>query len=99
MARSVHHMATQSQLGSFATTKFISEDPLLGVVSSHHWAMLRSHPRVSPTIPPPPPARTGRSHVVTRAPGGLGEAAFTRDGSVDRPPEDAPAWPPPAPCH
>lgn len=52
MARSVHHMATQSQLGSFATTKFISEDPLLGVVSSHRWAMLRSHPRVSPTVPP-----------------------------------------------
>lgn len=89
--------ASQSQLGSFAATKFIPEDPLLGAVSSHRWMMLCSHPRISPTVPSTSSARTGRSHVVAHAPGGLGEAAFTRDGSVAGPPEDAPAWPPPAP--
>lgn len=63
LARLACHAASQSQLGSFAATKFIPEDPLLGVAGSHHQAMLCSHPRISPTSS----ARTGRSHVVAHA--------------------------------
>lgn len=57
------HAASQSQLGSFAATKCIPEDPLLSEVGSHHQAMLCSHPRISPTSS----TRTGRSHVVAHA--------------------------------
>lgn len=91
------HAASQNQLGSFAATKFIPEDPLLSMVSSHCWVMLRSHPHVSPTVLPTSAARTGCSHMVACATGRLGEAAFTQEGSMAGPPEDAPAWPPPAP--
>lgn len=60
---------------------------------------LHSRPVFQPLLAPATTTRTGHSHVAVCALGGLGEATFTRDGSVDGAPEDTAVQLPSVPCH